>query len=359
MTVPITLTNLANLNNPTTAVNTINSNNTAIASAFSSALYTVGDQMLGVLDMNSNQIINLPAPSTINSPVRLIDVNSTAAVAVTSGVSALLAANNTWTGTNTYSSAVTFAATTLTATTPNFITPAIDSATGSSVTLTGFISAPSAVHTTITGISSLVASSAAITTITGISSISATSAAITTITGVSSLTATSAAITTITGVSSLTVTTFSAATLAATTGLLGITTGATVAAGYVGEYIQATTATVALSSAATSTITNIALSAGEWDVSFVTVFSESGISSVNYLAAGMSTSPSVATGVGMSWQWSQGMSSFGGSGQFVGVSPIARFTGSAGFTVYGSAVANYTGGSMTSVNSVLRARRMH
>jgi len=63
MTVSITLTNLANLQNETTAVNNINSNNSAITTAFGSALNTAGDTMTGNLDMNGNQILNQGATS--------------------------------------------------------------------------------------------------------------------------------------------------------------------------------------------------------------------------------------------------------------------------------------------------------
>ena len=73
----ITLTDLANLQNETTAVNAINANNAAIETAFDNTLSrdgTLPNQMSNTLDMNSNQILNLPAPSTVNSPARVIDV---------------------------------------------------------------------------------------------------------------------------------------------------------------------------------------------------------------------------------------------------------------------------------------------
>jgi len=76
MTVPITLSNLANLQNQTTATNTINANNAAITAAFGTALYENGDQMQGNLDMNSNHLLNLPAPSSSNEPVRLTDIQT-------------------------------------------------------------------------------------------------------------------------------------------------------------------------------------------------------------------------------------------------------------------------------------------
>src|SRR5882762_6940732 len=112
----ITLTDLANLQNENTAVNAINNNNAVLKTAFDNALSrdgTVPNQMLNSLDMNSNQIINLPAPSTVNSPARLIDVVSNPTITIpgqgTSGhVVPFLDGNNTWSGTNTYSAGSTF-----------------------------------------------------------------------------------------------------------------------------------------------------------------------------------------------------------------------------------------------------------
>lgn len=74
MPITVTLANLANLTNENTAVSTINANMVAIVTAFSSALNVTGDLMSGSLDMNSNQIINLPAPGTGASPARLEDL---------------------------------------------------------------------------------------------------------------------------------------------------------------------------------------------------------------------------------------------------------------------------------------------
>lgn len=76
MTINISLSNLANLQNETTAISTINANSATIQGGFTTALNTTGDQMQGNLDMNSNQVINLPAPATANSPIRLQDVSS-------------------------------------------------------------------------------------------------------------------------------------------------------------------------------------------------------------------------------------------------------------------------------------------
>src|SRR5258706_2438254 len=75
----INLNNVATFQNDTTAVNVVNTNNAAITTAFTDTLSRSGvspNQMLSTLDMNNNQIINLPFPTTLNSPARLQDVTN-------------------------------------------------------------------------------------------------------------------------------------------------------------------------------------------------------------------------------------------------------------------------------------------
>lgn len=79
MTDKITLANLASLQNENTALSTINANNATLITAVDNTLSRDGtspNSMGAALDMNSNQIINLPAPSTANSPARLADIQS-------------------------------------------------------------------------------------------------------------------------------------------------------------------------------------------------------------------------------------------------------------------------------------------
>src|SRR6266403_2873172 len=148
----ITLNNVASLIDATTAANTINANNTTIQTAFDNTLSRDGTQpnvMLNTLDMNGNQLLNLPVPSTVNSPARLIDVVSNPTISIpgqgTSGhVVPFLDGNNTWSGTNTHSAATVFnAAVTLPSgqaitnaalTTPTLGTPA----SGTLTNTTGF-----------------------------------------------------------------------------------------------------------------------------------------------------------------------------------------------------------------------------
>lgn len=77
MTDKISLTNVASFQNDSTAVAATNSNNAAITTALNNTLSRDGtspNQMGSSLDMNSNQIINLPSPNNQSSPLRLQDV---------------------------------------------------------------------------------------------------------------------------------------------------------------------------------------------------------------------------------------------------------------------------------------------
>lgn len=73
----VTLAPVASFTNDSSAVATVNANNALIETAFSDCLSLAGNQpnaMQSNIDMGTNQIINLPAPATLNSPVRLTDL---------------------------------------------------------------------------------------------------------------------------------------------------------------------------------------------------------------------------------------------------------------------------------------------
>jgi hypothetical protein len=107
----INLNNVATFQNDTSAVNTVNNNNAAITTAFTDVLSRSGtspNQMNSPLDMNNNQIINLPFPTTLTSAARLADVTSAQNITIisaTTGTSGhtvpFLDGNNTWSGTQT------------------------------------------------------------------------------------------------------------------------------------------------------------------------------------------------------------------------------------------------------------------
>ena len=81
----ITLANFTSFQNDTSAVATINNNNALVTTAFDNTLSRDGtspNQMGSDLDMNNFQIINLPAPGSVYSPARLIDVTSNPTITV-------------------------------------------------------------------------------------------------------------------------------------------------------------------------------------------------------------------------------------------------------------------------------------
>jgi hypothetical protein len=102
----ISLNNVATFQNDTSAVGTVNNNNAAITTAFIDVLSRSGvspNQMTSSLDMNNNQIINLPPPQTVNSPARLIDITTPGSITIvtaTTGTSGhtvpFLDGANTW-----------------------------------------------------------------------------------------------------------------------------------------------------------------------------------------------------------------------------------------------------------------------
>lgn len=73
---PITTSNLSNQSSITTAIDNNNATLATLLSDVVSRSASSPNQMLATLDMNSNQIINLPAPNTSSSPLRLQDLQS-------------------------------------------------------------------------------------------------------------------------------------------------------------------------------------------------------------------------------------------------------------------------------------------
>ena len=74
----VTLDDLANLENEATTVSTVNNNNALIEAALENTLSRDGtspNTMGANLDMNSNRILNLPAPVNATEPLRLGDID--------------------------------------------------------------------------------------------------------------------------------------------------------------------------------------------------------------------------------------------------------------------------------------------
>lgn len=79
MSTSTTLTTFASLQNDTSATSDLNTNFAAVNSALANSLALNGqapNQMQANLDMNSNRLLNLPAPLSVNEPMRLADANT-------------------------------------------------------------------------------------------------------------------------------------------------------------------------------------------------------------------------------------------------------------------------------------------
>lgn len=86
----VTLANVGDITQTTTAANTINSNSAAIVAAMDNTLSrdgTTPNQMGANLDMNSNHILNLPTPASDTEPARLSDITSVIDTQVNAAVS--------------------------------------------------------------------------------------------------------------------------------------------------------------------------------------------------------------------------------------------------------------------------------
>lgn len=75
----LTLSDIANLSNETSAVAAVNANSASIETAIENTLSRDGtgpNQMEAAIDMNSNRVINLPAPISNAEPLRLVDLST-------------------------------------------------------------------------------------------------------------------------------------------------------------------------------------------------------------------------------------------------------------------------------------------
>lgn len=91
----LTLSDVVNLEDQTTAIATINANNDLIENALEITLSRDGtspNTMVTDFDMNSNRILNLPAASSDTEPVRLAEVGNAPALAAAAAASAVTAA---------------------------------------------------------------------------------------------------------------------------------------------------------------------------------------------------------------------------------------------------------------------------
>ncbi len=89
----LTLDDLANLSSEVSAVDTINDNSDAVETAFENTLSRDGtspNTMEADLDMNSNRILNLPAPVAVTEPLRVMDVDADGNVTINNSSASLI-----------------------------------------------------------------------------------------------------------------------------------------------------------------------------------------------------------------------------------------------------------------------------
>ncbi|SRR6266566_1445294 len=267
----ITLGTVSSFANDSSAVAIVNSNSSNIETAFTDCLSLSGGQpnaMQSNLDMNKFQVLNLPPPSTLLSPVRLTDVVTNGQIItvntlpVGGATNTLLHKNSgvdydaTWTLTP--SGLTSIGATTSTVTTSNVTGTTVYSGSSSGTTTlkasaiaSGTLTIPAATDTLI--------GKATTDTLTNKTYDTAGTGNVFKINGTG--------ISAITGTGSVVLATSPTLT---TPNTVGTSTNNNAAAGSVGEYIESVIALgSAIStgvSASTPNLTSISLTAGDWDV---------------------------------------------------------------------------------------------
>lgn len=356
----ITLNDVGSLIDTTTAANTINANSDTIETAFDNTLSRDGtspNQMLNDLDMNSQQIINLPNPATTNSPLRLQDLNTfigggTITNIPSGGTTGQVLAKNSNTNYDIgFRNSVTSVGLSL---------PADFTVTNSPVTTTGTLTATLA--NTPTGTGGFVRQTSPTLTTPVISTIVNTG----TLT-LPTITNTLVGRTTTDTLVNKTVDTAAPNTIKISGVTLspgqypGEPTTGSATAGNVGEYISSTIASgsaVSLTSGSPLNVTSISLTAGDWDIDSVTYFSTATTTSVTSVASSISTATGAlnpTAGNLMSFNFAPVVPGAFTAGESSAIPPT-RFSLSATTTIFLVAQATFTV-STCAAWGIIRARR--
>lgn len=149
------------------------------------------------------------------------------------------------------------------------------------------------------------------------------------------------------------------ATFAATgVAILGTTTNDNAATGYVGEYVSSTVdsgSAVSLTTGTSANITSISLTAGDWDVTGIALFSPNAATTFTYLTAGASTSSAVVFGNDAGAQVFNGFSAPAIHPRFA--IPVKRLSVASTQTVYLVAEAGFAVNTMSAYGRI-EARRV-
>lgn len=342
----ITLNNVGSLIDSTTAANTINNNTAVIQAAFDNTLSRDGtspNTMLNILDMNSNQVLNLPAPATAGSPLRLQDLSTFVGGGTVTNIPVGGTTGQVLAKTSNTNYATGWANSTSTVTSVGLSLPGDFTVTNSPVTTTG----------TLTGVWT--------TTPTGTGAVVRTlSPTVVTpaITNPTVSTGTFTSPTLITpALGAATATSINASTVSPGHYSGEPSTGSAVS-GEIGEYITATQATPqALTTATPLTITSISLTAGDWDVSGTIPFVYAATTIAQTLVADISlTNNTLDATTGRLNSFNFGSAGITPNGGFTMNTPTVRLSLSTTTTVYLVAQSNFTTSTATAAG-IIRARR--
>ena len=370
----VTLNDVGNLIDATTARTTINNNNAVIETAFDNTLSRDGtspNQMLDALDMNSNQIVNLPNPATNTSPLRLQDlvtfVGGGTVTNIPSGgtTGQVIGKNSNANYDIGYRNSVTSVGLAL---------PADFTITNSPVTTTGTLTGAWA--TTPTGTGAMVRASAPVlvsptlgtpvsgtlTNTTGLpisTGVSGLGTGVATFLGTPSSANLLAAMTDETGTGS---NVFATSPTITTPNIVGTATNNNASAGSVGEYVQGDRlvgAQLSLTTATAATLTSISLTAGDWDVTGFVAFTPAATTNATVMfgCTSLTTNTLDTTPLRFFQQVSPTTAGTVYNNSFTFGLPTCRLSLASTTTVFLVAQSNFTVSTMTSYGSI-RARRM-